>query len=212
MKKLSLLSFIFLTVHFSSFSQSFEGVIDFKKYSTMDTSEYVYYVKGDKVRIDEIDSKTKKPAGSFIIDLKLGTMISLSHDRKLYMDQKPSMPATIKGTPEVTKTKNVKAIQGIKCTEYVVKNKDENTQVSYYISNNGKYDFFEKLLKLLNRKDKLSSYYLKITNISGLFPLMAVQQTMDGKETSRIETLKLEKKPLDASLFQIPKGYEKFDK
>lgn len=212
MKKISVILILNIALLGLSVAQSFEGIIDFKKTSTIDTNKYVYYIKGDKVRIDEIDSKTKKAAGSFIIDLKLGKMTSLSHERKLYMDQKPGVPAVVNGTPEVTKTKNIKTIQGIKCTEYIVKNKNENTEISYFISSTGKYDFFEKLLKLLNRKDKLSSYFLKITGVSGLFPFVAIQRTLDGKETARIETMKIEKKTLDASLFEIPKDYNKFDK
>ena len=61
-------------------AQSFEGTIAFKKQTPTDTVSYMYYVKGDKVRLDEIGSKSKKVEGSFLIDLKTNSMVSLSHD------------------------------------------------------------------------------------------------------------------------------------
>ena len=55
MKNLFLSSF-FLVLSTAIFAQAFEGVIEFKKLTTTDTINYVYYVKGAKVRIDEIGS------------------------------------------------------------------------------------------------------------------------------------------------------------
>lgn len=198
--------------HAQLLEKTFEGVIEFKKMSSIDTNQYTYYVKGDHVRIDEVDPKTKVIAGSFLIDLKQNKMTTLSHERKLYMDQKQVPPPVVQGSPEITKTKNAKTILGVKCTEYIVKNKEENTDISFFISNSGRYEFFGPLLKTLNRKDKFSSYYLKLTGVDGLFPLLAIQRNKNGKETGKIETVKMERKELSASLFKIPAGYTKFDK
>lgn len=194
-------------------AQSFEGTIEFKKQSSTDTTNYVYYVKGptNKVRLDEIGSKSKKVEGTFLVDLKEKKMTSLSHDRKLYMDKAQSAPATITGKPEVTKTKNTRTIQGYKCTEYIVKNKDENTQISYWIAF-GKFDFFMPFLKLINQKQKFSTYYQQLTGVEGGFPMLAIESSMDGTERARLEVTKIEKKALDTSLFDIPKGYLKFEK
>ncbi|MEW6468668.1 MAG: DUF4412 domain-containing protein [Bacteroidota bacterium] len=190
----------------------FEGTIEFKQQSASDTTNRVYYVKGDKVRIDEIGSKSKKPEGSFIVDLKASTMTFLSHDRKLYGDQAtggtPNKPT---GTCTVTKGKGTKTIAGYKCTEYIVKNKDENTQIAFYLAS-GKFDFFSKLLTVLNRKDKFATYYQQLTNVNGMFPMLAVMSPMDGKEKERMEVTKVEKKTVDASQFDVPKDYLKFEK
>src|SRR5437868_5835401 len=132
MKKLLLSALLGFTGMFLASAQSFEGVIEFKKQTTTDTVNYVYYVKGDKVRLDEIGSKSKKVEGSFIIDLKANQMLSLSHERKLYIEQGSGTPPVMIGKAEVKKTGNVKTIQGIKCTEYVVKNPDEKVQVTYW--------------------------------------------------------------------------------
>lgn len=205
------LSAVMLTLSFSASAQGFEGTIEFKKASTTDTTSYVYYVKGDQVRIDEIGSKSRKVEGTFLIDMSAKTMKSLNHERKLYMDQPTPAAPVVKGTCTVKKGQNVKNLQGYKCVEYVVTNNDEGTIISYYVAD-GKFTFFEKLLKQLNRKDKFSTYYLKITDIKNSFPMLSVQTDLGGKETGRLEVTKITKKEVDPAQFELPKGYNKFEK
>ena len=180
--------------------------------TTTDTTRYIYYVKGDNVRIDEIGSRSNKVEGTFLLDLNAATMISLSHDRKLYMDQKPGNPVNIGGKPEVLNTKATKTVLGVKCKELVVNNKDENTTVKYYIGGS-KFGFFVKMLKLMNRKDKPASYFMLVQKEAGDgFPYMSIQTDNTGKETGRLEVLKMEKKTIDQAMFAIPKDYHKFEK
>jgi hypothetical protein len=210
MKKLLFIA-SFLTAGAVS-AQSFEGVIEFRQQTSTDTINRVYYVKGDKVRIDEIGSMSKKVEGTFLVDLKAGKMVFLSHERKLWGEQPTSMPGEVKGTPTVTRTKETKTIQGYKCVKYVVKNKDDNTQIVYWIAS-GKFDFFGKMMKVLNRKEKVATYYGKLTGVDGMFPFLAVETGIDGKdERGRLEVTKVEKKVVDASMLEVPKGYNKLEK
>ncbi len=195
----------------ASAQQAFEGIIEFKKQSATDTTSYVYHVKDNKVRIDEIGTKSRKIEGSFLVDLEAKTMKSLNHERKLYMDQNTPAAPVVAGTCEVTKTKNTKTIQGFPCTEYIVKNTTEGVQISYWVAE-GKFPFFEKLLRQLNRKDKFSTYFLKITDIKNSFTMLAVQKTLDGKETGRLEVTKITKRAIEPAMFEIPRGYNKFEK
>jgi hypothetical protein len=215
MKK-SILKIVSIVVIITAFSfsisaQTFEGVIEFKKASATDTTNYVYYVQGNQVRIDEIGSKSHKVEGSFLVNMENKTLTSLNHDRKLYMDQTTSGAPVVKGTCEVKKGANIKNLQGFKCTEYVVTNIEENTKITYYLAD-GKFAFFEKLLRQLNRKDKASSYFLQIADIKNTFPMLSIQTDGAGKETGRLEVTKITKKTIDATTFQVPKGYNKFEK
>ena len=215
MKK-SIQKLVALVVAIAAFSftasAQFEGQIEFKKSTTTDTTSYIYYIKGNMVRIDEIGAKSHKVEGSFIVDLDAKTMKSLNHERKLYMDQPTPAAPTIKGTCSAKKGQNVKNIQGNKCVEYIVTNNEENTSISYYITD-GKYSFFDKLLRQLNRKDKSSIYYLQIPDIKNMFPMLSVQTDIStGKETVKLEVTKITKKDVDPSMFEIPKGYNKFEK
>ena len=212
MKKLLLSSlFVFAGMLIAS-AQAFEGVIEFKKQTTTDTVNYIYYVKGDKIRLDEIGSKSKKVEGSFIIDLKANTMLSLSHERKLYIEQASGTPAAVNGKPEVKKTGATKTIQGVKCTEYVVKNDADKVQVTYWMGGSN-YNFFFKLLKVLNRKDKSAVYVQQITEADGMFPYLSSQVNLEtNKEEVKMEVTKMEKKVVDATKFEVPKDYQKFQK
>lgn len=215
MKK-SILKIVTIVVVMFSFSlttlaQSFEGVIEFKKISTTDTTNYVYYVKDNIVRIDEIGSKSHKVEGTFLVDMNAKTMKSLNHERKLYMDQATPGAPVIKGTCTVKKGQNVKNLQGYKCTEYTVTNNEEGTIITYWLAD-GKFSFFDKLLSQLNRKDKASIYFLQIPNVKNMFPMLSVQTDLAGKETGRLEVTKITKKVVDPTMFDVPKGYNKFEK
>lgn len=212
MKKVFLSAALALAGSVIAFGQSFEGVIEFKKQTTTDTVNYVYHVKGDKVRLDEIGNKSKKVEGSFIIDLKNNSMLSLSHERKLFIEQASGTPATVNGKCDVKKTGKEKTIQGMKCSEYIVSNADEKVQVTYWMAANH-YDFFFKLLKVLNRKDKSAVYVQQITGADGMFPFLSSQvNTETGKEEVKMEVTKVEKKAVDAAKFEVPKDYQKFQK
>lgn len=187
----------------------FEGVIEFRKHTTIDSITYIYYIKGNKVRLDEIGVRSRRVEGTYIVDLKEKKIVVVSHDRKLYMDKPQTTPGQPAGSPEVIKTKNTRTIQGYKCTEYVVKNTADNTQVSYWITN-GKFDFFDPFLKLVTRKEKLITYYRMLNMGDGSFPMLAVETVLTtGKVSGSMEATKVEKKTLDAALFEVPKGYEK---
>lgn len=193
-------------------AQSFEGVIEFRKQTPTDTVNYIYYIKGDKIRLDEIGTKSKKVEGSFIIDLKTNTVLSLSHERRLYIEQARTTPPVLTGKPEVKKTENVKTILGMKCSEYVVKNPDEKVQVTYWMADGG-FDFFFKLLKVLNRKDKSSVYVQQLTGVEGMFPFLSTQVNLEtNKEEVKMQVVKMDKKTVDANMFEVPKEYQKFQK
>ncbi|MBL7889439.1 MAG: DUF4412 domain-containing protein [Bacteroidia bacterium] len=209
--KLSSILVVMLAFAFNATAQTFEGTIEFKKMTPSDTTNYVYYVKGDQVRIDEIGSKSRKVEGTFLVDMQGKTMKSLNHERKLYMDQPTPAAPVVKGTCNVKKGQNVKNLQGYKCQEYIVTNAEEGVTITYWVAD-GKFSFFEKLLRQLNRKDKSSVYFLKITDVKNGFPMLSVQTDAGGKETVKLEVTKITKKDIDPTMFDTPKGYNKFEK
>lgn len=195
-------------------AQSFEGVIEFKKQSTTDTTNYVYYVKDNRVRIDEIGAKSHKVEGTFLVDMDAKTMMSLNLERKLYMVQNSTTTPVIKGNCITKKGQNVKNLQGYKCVEYTVTNQEEGVIITYWIAD-GKFNFFDKMLRTLNRKDKSSVYYLQLAqnnDLKGAFPMLSDQTDLTGKEQMKLEVTKITKKEIDPGMFEIPKGFNKFEK
>ncbi|MFN7014473.1 MAG: hypothetical protein ACK4ON_09420, partial [Bacteroidia bacterium] len=175
-----------LALSVSAFAQ-FEGSIEFKMETKKDTTTNIYYVKGDHVKLDQLGKKTGKVEGSFVFDLTNKQIKFVNPARKVWGDHKSETPPVIKGTCEVSKTKNTKTILGKKCTEYVVKNTEENTQISYWITTE-KYDFFIPVVKMWNRKDKQSIYFNQIKDLpKGSMPMASYETTLDGKPVSKLE-------------------------
>jgi len=205
---------IIITVFFSLskiIAQNFSGTIEFKYATQKDTTFNIYTVKNKQVKLDQYGKKVTIE-GSFLFDLAANEVKFLNPKRKLWGIQKSETPQVIRGTCAVTKGKGSKVVAGIKCSEYTVKNVEENTSISYWVAE-GKYPFFAPLVKLWNRKDKQSIYFGQIKNLpEGSMPLLSEEvQISDGKLLTRLEVTKLVTTPPADAAFAIPEGYTKFD-
>lgn len=209
MKKTLLFSGIISALFFNAnvFSQ-FEGVIKFEKYKA-DTTKYMYQVKGKQVRITEFGADGSEK-GIQLVDLDKKSVIALSPDRKLYMDAANAKDAVLVN-PQVTKTTNKKKIAGYDCTEWIAKSEKDNTMISYWVGGD-KFDFFVPMLSTLNRKDRLSKYFVEIPDNKGVFTMMGEEKSLDGTLKTTLMVTSVEAKKLDQGLFEIPKGYQKFEK
>ena len=207
---------IFLSIALFSFTAvafaQFEGSIEFRMETKKDTNTNIYYVKGNNVRLDQLGKKSGKVEGSFVFDLTGKSIKFVNPARKVWGDHKSETPPAIKGTCEVAKGKTTSMVGGKMCTEYTVKNTEENTQIVYYIANE-KFDFFVPLVKLWNRKDKQSIYFNQIKDVAkGSMPMKSVETTLDTKATvSKLEVLKMEKKAIEAASVAVPSDYKKFE-
>lgn len=189
----------------------FEGTIEFIQSNGIDTSFYEYYVKGNNVKVDNFDPKTKNIEGTFLLDLAAQKMTAVSPVRKIYFNQAASAPAKPTGTPTSTKTGATKKINGYTCTEYVVVDAEEGMKIHYWLAS-GHFDFFVGMLKILNRKDKFSEYYLQIPAIQGMFPMLAYQEDLSGNKKGEMKAVKLIKSQVSDDTFKVPAGYKEFQK
>jgi hypothetical protein len=207
--------FFYLACFFSAFltAQDFSGSIEFRYATPKDTSRNVYYVKGDQVRLDQFSRKNDNVVeGSFLFNLNETDVRFLNPKRKLWGVQKSETPQVISGECVVKKGKNVKTLAGYKCNEYVVKNTEENTMITYWIAED-KFTFFQPLIKIWNRKDKQSIYFSQIKNLPpGAMPLMSEEKQLDnGKTISKLEVTKVSKTAPSEEKFNVPKDFNKFD-
>ena len=207
---LTVVSLILVSIT-AAWAQTFEGSIEFKKILPNDTSIYVYHVKGNKVRIDEMGADGKTLEGSMLLNLADKKIYALSHDRKLYMERPYKNEQTSKMNLEVERSANSKFINGFECSQWRVKNKDKDSEITSWVAQ-GNFDFFLPLLQLLNRKDNFATFYLQVPDTKGFFPMLAVERTLLRDEKGRLQVTKVSKKSPDAAFMEIPKGYVKMDK
>jgi hypothetical protein len=201
-----------LSLSLIAIAQSYEGSIEFKMETSKDTTTNIYYIKGNTVKLDQIGKKSGKVEGSFVFNTQTNEIKFVNPVRKVWGEHKSETPPVIKGTCTSTKGVNTKTIHGQKCVEYVVKNTEENTQITYWIVS-GKYDFFVPLVKAWNRKDKQSVYFNQIKNLpKGSMPLLSEEKLIsDGVLISKLEVSKINKSIIDASKLTIPAEYKKFE-
>jgi hypothetical protein len=190
-------------------AQAFEGIFEFTKTTGPVVTKYKYYVKGDRVRIEEIGARGEVQ-GIMLVDLRDRTVTAVSPERKLYMDV-PNMRLPKEVGSQVTKTSEMKEIAGYKCEKWLVKSPTEDRQMTYWVAAD-EFNFFIPLLETLNRKDEQAIFFLKIKDAQGVFPMVGVEQKMDGAEVSRLEVTSVLKAIQKPSLFEIPAGFNKFER
>ncbi|TNF28957.1 MAG: DUF4412 domain-containing protein [Bacteroidetes bacterium] len=206
---LSILAICFSALGASA--QGFEGSIFFTKSNMMDVTQYAYHVKGNKVRIDEMVEGSDKLVATLLVDLESGTMTALSHERNLYMNRPSSLEKSNVENAEVIEGQLNRAIHGKNCSQYRVKNKAEDREVMFWVTE-GNFSFFPKLLKVLNRKDNFSTYYMQLPDLDKKFPMMAEENTLLREKKGFLQVDRIENKKLDDSLFKIPAGFEKVER
>ncbi|HNA33529.1 MAG TPA: DUF4412 domain-containing protein [Flavobacteriales bacterium] len=190
-------------------AQSFEGTIEFTKTTGPVVTNYKYFVKGEHIRIEEINARGDAQ-GIMLVDTRDRTVTALSPDRKLYLDV-PNMRLPKEVNVEVKKTGEIKELAGYKCEKWVVKSASEDRNITYWVAAD-KFDFFMPMLETLNRKDEQAVFFLEIPDAPGVFPMLGVEQKLDGSEVSKLQVTRIAKSVQKPALFEIPADFNKFER
>jgi hypothetical protein len=202
------LVFTFLITTLAS-AQNFEGIIEFKRVNYYDATNYIYYISSDKVRIDEL-GEDGKVTGTMLVYLKTKQVFAVNHDRKLFMEIKSKPSIKDLSNSKIFKTAETKKVLGFNCTKWTVDNPDFKSRAEYWVINDANYFFFNQLLTVLNRKDKIALYFMQIPENAGFFPIVGIEKGYDGKLRSKLQTTKMTRKKVDTKLFNVPAGYVEF--
>lgn len=199
-----LILFIAVPVNNSTF---FEGRIELVEKSHYDTTYYSYLIKNKQVRVDKFD-QNHQILQSLLVNLDNEEIIILSPSKKLYTRLNPlSNTNTNDEHFTVIKTDNTRTINEKKCYQWRVKNKEMNTEVAYWVAENNFY-YFNDFIKLLNRTEKTFSFFEKIPDSQGFFPMLTVERTLLRKEKKRIEVIEINPQKINDKMFEIPQGYK----
>ena len=190
-------------------AQAFEGVIEFTKTTGPVVTTYRYFVKGDRVRIEEVSSRGEVQ-GIMLVDTHDRTVTAISPERKLYMDV-PNMRLPREVETDVKKTGEMKELAGYQCEKWTVRSDKEDRTLTYWVAADA-FEFFIPLLETLNRKDEQAVFFLEIPDAGGVFPMLGVEQKLDGAEVSRLEVAKVTHGDQKTSVFEIPAGYNRFER
>ncbi len=202
-----LLSFLLLLSSTNTNVESFEGSIEMIQESYYDISYFTYFVKKENVRIDKFDNNHTL-IQSLLINLEKEQIYILNPSKKLYtksdINSKPN-PDSENFT--ILKTENSRMVGEYVCYQWRVKNKERNTEVSYWVSQNNFY-FFEELVRLINNTDKTYEFFEKIPETQGFFPMLCVERTLLRKEKYRLYVINITNNAISDNIFEIPSDFE----
>jgi hypothetical protein len=187
--------------------ESFEGSIKMVQKTCYETSYFTYFVNRENVRIDKFNDNHILMQ-SIIVNLNNKQIHVLNPSKKLYTKfNVNSAPRENSNGFSILKTENSKLIDNHLCYQWRVKNKENNTEVAYWVIQNNFY-FFEELIKILNNVDKSFEYFEKIPETQGFFPLLTVERTLLRKEKNRLSILQINNKNIEENIFEIPNDFK----
>jgi len=207
LKRWSLLPLLLLLCS-SAFADSFQGYIEFTWTKNNEATQYKYYVKGDNIRIEEVN-ESGGIEGVMLVNTTSGTAYALSPAQKLYSIVNNKAPAKLPG--DLTKGSKSKTIAGYDCTEYTVVNKDLDRKCHYFVAHKD-FDFFLPLIDNLKRKENLMLFYPSIPNAAGGFPMIGEETDLAGNLIMRLEVTKVVQATIGDDLFVLPSDYTEFKK
>jgi len=187
--------------------QSFEGTIRLKQSSKYNTFYYDYYIKDQLVRVDKT-AKSGQIMGSYIVDIHQLAVFAIDHKRNLYSRQFPTDMHLPKKDVEIIKSQNTKEVDGFTCYQWRVRNRKNNTEFAFWVSNEVPEFHYDVLGDLLKNIDKAHFYYSLIPDKQNFMPLEIVERNLVRKERFRSEVVTIHPKTLDKALFIIPGNYQ----
>lgn len=189
----------------SAQSGSFEGII------TVQVSEapaMQYYVRQGKLRIDAEGQGHKV---SSIVDPAAHTVLVVMPEQRMYMAMSVPDSKTVADRAddmELTSTGKSEIVAGHRCEYWRVHRKGDDASKDADVCLASDLGTFMQPSGPMHR-GAASAWQAALKGRDG-FPLKVVQME-GGKPVTRFEVTRIEKKALDASLFEPPAGFRKMD-
>lgn len=203
----SILSIFFLVILSNINAAEFEGKISMVKESCFETSYFNYYISKNNIRIEELNSK-KDLKGVYLIKLDSEEVFFLLPGKETYTQlKKKRLAHEALEQYVIKKTDNYKLINGTKCYQWRVKNKARNTEFAYWVIQND-FDFFEKMIKVMNQHDLSWEFFNRIPDSQGFFPMVSEERNLVRDKRMTTEVVQIKRKRIEPSMFSIPADYK----
>lgn len=186
---------------------TFEGSIKFVKKSFYDTTFLQYYIKDHQIRIDKYGRQGGELIETLLVDLEKQTVTAVNPIKKLY---RPLTIASEDQAPnqgyKIIKTGNFREINGVRCYQWRVRNRRLNSEIAYWVTQT-QFDFYDDLLTLLKRTERIYRFFIEIPGNEGFFPMLSVERTLLRDERERVVVQQIDEGSLSERLFKIPDDY-----
>ncbi len=199
--------FSLLILYTSSFAQNnFEGKI-VMKITGKETSNMVYYLKGDNARM-EVESRGHTVA--ILHNKKDSNSKILMDEQKMYMEF-PQMDIKSgdhmkesDAADKIKRTGEYKTINGYKCEKWTFKD-DENSGEAWMTDELGGFFMLQNPMV----KNPQDEWQQKL--VGNYFPMLVIVKDDSGEKEFTMEVVSVDKMSLNKDLFEVPAGYKKFN-
>ncbi len=185
---------------------SFEGMVRFVTSRGKESMPVDYYIKGSRLRVE-----AKSPRGGqsvMFMDAGSREMTVLMPGQQKYMVVPLPKPGPEdKRAGRLVKTGKSAVLLGYHCDEYRYTGDRGESEIWATRS----LGAFVGLHRPGMGAGQAPPRWEEDFRDKGLFPLRVVMRDESGREESRLEATKVEKKSLPSSLFKVPAGYEKME-
>lgn len=204
MKQLLMSALVLVLAGSTASAQDFEGIVEFKKQEGTVIETTVWYVRGNMVRIDEFEPGSRMLKSCYLINTKDSSVRYLDHKAKTaskYVGAKAKIPVGCR----VENTKNTQELWTYKTTETVVQPNADST-FRYWI-HSGRFAFFRTAAYLVGPANSYLNYYWALEPKDNAMPMLITRENAAGKETGRLEVIRVEKRTIDEHMFNVPADY-----
>ncbi|MCQ2958569.1 MAG: DUF4412 domain-containing protein [Bacteroidales bacterium] len=176
-----------------------------------DTLYYVYTIKDDCVRIDEYD-KYKRVIRAYIVNLQDKSVMLINPNKRIYTKVE-SFPVSEKYVQnlEVVNTGNHKYINGYYCSQWRVRNLEENMEITYWVAGEN-FNFYTPMSQVAMSLEDYFLFFKALPHgkMRGVMPMMIENKTLLRAPKSTLNVTQVKQHVVDTSVFNLSQ-YQKFE-
>lgn len=186
----------------------FEGIVHFKNTTDGRASEFDYFVKGDKSRM-EIESERYGGKAAIVMDPGAKKVLMLMPGQKMAMEMpmtEPQAGQSEKAKGELVRTGKTQTILSYPAEQLLYKSDGGETEI-WGAKELGYFGGIQR-----PGSSPSDTAWVQGLKAEGFFPLLVIHRDQAGKESGRMEATKVEKQSLPDDLFVAPPDYKRFDR
>lgn len=187
----------------SGTAQDFEGSVTFKVGGNGQAQTVEYFAKGDKIRLEMVESGGMKVI--LLLDATQSGATMLMPAQNMYMKMTEDMaPAMENASLDLQRTGKKETILGYVCEQVIVR-QDQSVTEAWVTQGLGR---FRQAGFTGGPKSPAVRKIEEELLLKGYFPLRMITRGPGGRDEVRMEATSIQKKKLSDDLFAIPSGYQ----
>ncbi len=195
--------------------QEFEGIVIYEMTSAAGSPQNItYFSKDNKVRLQMQMPSASAESLAFIIDGNKETMYTLIPQMKMFMEMPAMKGDTSAAGGEHDRSKAVKmgdtqTIAGVKCDHWVITT-DQGDSIDLWNAKGFGNFMMPRTMGRIPGQQKPPEWTRELA-AQGFFPLKMILKDQEGKIRMQMQATRIERKPLNDTLFEVPPDYSKMN-